>query len=299
MRRRLMQLTAILGLLLGTALPAQAIVNGQPDNGAHPMVGELVFHLPGLTDPRFTDPGAWGRCTGTLVDPDTVVTAGHCTYRVGSSGKDVWFSIDERSDLSVLPPAAEYAPDDNAGRYATAVERLTASDDWHRATAIPHPSYVDLMANHNWADIPFHDVGVLQLDDRLSVPAYGRLPRRGLLDALARANPRKPYTVVGFGSTTPAAQTDLAGGTRRLASTVLVDLDTTVGLVDGQVATFSGSGTPDAGSVCAGDSGGPILHARVITAVVSFNHDLRCSGATGAYRIDQPDDLAFLAPYVD
>jgi len=261
------------------------------------MVGELVFHLPGLADPRFTDPGAWGRCTGTLVDPDTVVTAGHCTYRVGSSGRDVWFSLDERSDLSVLPRAADYAPDDNAGRYDTAVARLTASDDWHRATAIPHPRYVDLMANMNWADIPFHDVGVLQLHDRLSASAYGRLPRRGLLDALARANPRKPYTVVGFGLTTAGAQTELGGGTRRLASTVLVDLDTDVGLVDGQVATFSGAN--NAGGVCAGDSGGPILNARVITAVVSFNHLPGCSGATGAYRIDQPDDLAFLAPYVD
>src|SRR5574339_600632 len=113
MRQCLLLLVAMLGILLGSTLPAQAIVNGQPDNGAHPMVGELLFYLPDEKDPRFDDPGAWGSCTGTLVDTDTVVTAGHCTYDVGrdgastlaggrrgSGGTDVWFTLRETSDIA-------------------------------------------------------------------------------------------------------------------------------------------------------------------------------------------------------
>ena len=34
-----------------------------------------------------------------------------------------------------------------------------------------------------------------------------------------------------------------------------------------------------------------------VVAVVSFGTSTTCSGASGAYRIDQADDLAFLASF--
>jgi hypothetical protein len=45
-----------------------------------------------------------------------------------------------------------------------------------------------------------------------------------------------------------------------------------------------------------GDSGGPIFVSGTTTlvAVVSFRTGSTCSGTSGAYRIDQADDLAFL-----
>ena len=36
--------------MLGWSTPAQAIVNGQPDNGEHPFVGELLFYVPDAID---------------------------------------------------------------------------------------------------------------------------------------------------------------------------------------------------------------------------------------------------------
>ena len=36
---------------------------------------------------------------------------------------------------------------------------------------------------------------------------------------------------------------------------------------------------------------------NVITAVTSYATSSTCSGTTGAYRIDQADDLAFLATF--
>ncbi len=56
------------------------------------------------------------------------------------------------------------------------------------------------------------------------------------------------------------------------------------------------------GGTCFGDSGGPtfddttpaIEAQNIIVAVTSFGMNFNCN-AGGSYRIDQPDDLAFLA----
>jgi secreted trypsin-like serine protease len=50
---------------------------------------------------------------------------------------------------------------------------------------------------------------------------------------------------------------------------------------------------------CFGDSGGPIFIAgtSTIVAVTSFGTNLNCAGTSGAYRIDQADDLAFVATF--
>jgi len=48
-----------------------AITNGQPDGDNHPYVGLLVFD-------DIPDRPAW-RCSGALIAPNVVLTAGHCT----------------------------------------------------------------------------------------------------------------------------------------------------------------------------------------------------------------------------
>lgn len=312
MRLRLLLLAAMLGSLLGSTVPAHALINGQPDNGAHPMVGELLFYLPDENDPRFDDPGAWGSCTGTLVDADTVVTAGHCTYgvgrdrastlaggRSGSGGTDAWFTLSESNDIAdVVPPAQDYAPDDNAGRYAATVAALDASADWHRATAIPHSGYVDIAHAQDVSQIPFHDLGVLELHGGLAAPVYGRLPAAGLLDDVAKGTPGASFTVVGYGLTEAGPNPERGVDARRTATVALMNLNGVNGVGLGEASEFS---KPSTGGVCSGDSGGPIFQGdtTVITAVVSFTTDSTCSGVTGGYRLDQPDDLTFLGTYVN
>ena len=44
-------------------------------------MGFMIFFDP-------TEPG-WFSCTGTLLDADTFLTAGHCTYGIGTDGEEV------------------------------------------------------------------------------------------------------------------------------------------------------------------------------------------------------------------
>jgi hypothetical protein len=299
MRARIVTVLAAVVAVLAFAAPAQAIKNGDPDAGAHPYVGQLLFFDPTAADSRFSDPGGWFNCTGTLVSPTIVVTAGHCTFPEGTNGEptpgntggnDVWISFAEVPDYSILPASSTFAPDDNAGRYDAWSTALNSYTEWVRATAYPHPDYDD-------AAFFEHDLGVLRLSEPVTLARYGELPTVGLLDQLYAANKQQRYTAVGYGLEGAGPKTSFGGDTRRKADLRLVNLNGVGGIGDGVSAKFSNNA--NTGGTCFGDSGGPIFLAgtSVITSVNSYGKNSTCSGTTGAYRIDQPDDLAFLATF--
>jgi hypothetical protein len=285
--------------------PASAITNGVPDNGEHPYVGELLFYVPDEVDSRFNDPGTWFTCSGTLLNSTIVVTAGHCTYAVGlngasttegagtgSGGNDAWINFEEAPDFGILPPSSTFAPDDNAGRYAAWSSALNASPQWHRANAFPHPQF-DPNAFF------LHDAGVLRLTAPIAMGTYGHLPTLGLLNQLFKVKDQL-YTPVGYGLEKSGPKIELGGDTRRKATQVLVNLNGVFGAGKGIAAKFSNNnGVVHRGGTCFGDSGGPILRAgtNVVTSVNSFGISVTCTGSTGAYRLDQPDDLNFLATF--
>jgi hypothetical protein len=294
MRTRILALIAAIVALMAVAAPAQAIKNGVPDANAHPYVGELLFYVPSETDPRFNDPGAWFSCSGTLVSPTIVVTAGHCTFDVGhdgvdgndTGGNDVWISFAEAPDFSILPPSSTFVPDNNEGRYEAWSAALNASTEWHRATAFHHPDFDD-------AAFREHDLGVLEIHEPVNLP-HGQLPTPGLLDTLYARNKQQLYTAVGYGLEGSGPKRSFGGDTRMRADLRLVDLKGVGGIGKGTAAKFSSNAKT--GGTCFGDSGGPIFVAgtSTIVAVVSFGRNLNCAGTSGAYRLDQADDLAFL-----
>ena len=299
MRARILTIAATVIALIAVASPAQAIKGGVPDDGAHPYVGQLLFYDPTAIDPRFDDPGGWFNCSGTLVSPTVVVTAGHCTFGTGtdgeptasgSGGNDVWISFAEEPDYSILPPSTDFVPDDNAGRYDAWSAALNASDEWIRATAYPHPEYDD-------AAFFQHDLGVLVLSEPVTLPEYGQLPTPGLLDTLYEEDKHQPYTAVGYGLEASGPKFSFGGDTRRRAELQLVNLNGVLGAGKGTSAKFSSNA--NTGGTCFGDSGGPIFISGTTTlvAVVSFGTSSTCSGTSGAYRIDQADDLEFLATF--
>lgn len=61
-----------------------------------------------------------------------------------------------------------------------------------------------------------------------------------------------------------------------------------------------GIGRNATGGTCFGDSGGPTFDntsSNLIVAVTSRGQSPNCSGKGGVYRLDQPDDQAFLAGF--
>jgi secreted trypsin-like serine protease len=293
--------------LFAPAMPAQAIVGGAPDAGEHPYVGQLLFYVPTDVDSRFDTPGGWYNCTGTLIDADTVVTAGHCTYAVGDEGEapasplhggnDIWFSVEEVPDYSILPPSSTFVPDRNQERYDTWSAALDSSATWHEAEAtFTHPEYVD-------AAFLLHDVGVVELSEPVQLPEYGTLPEEDYLNKYYSAKAKKDarFESVGYGLEASGPKFSLGGDTRRKATRKLVSFKGAYGYKNIAVM-FSHRGAGTDGGTCFGDSGGPtfdkttpaIEAQNIIVAVTSFGLNYNCN-ASGSYRIDQPDDLAFLA----
>src|SRR5512135_1306865 len=123
-----------LALLLLAALPgaAFAVVFGQPDNGAHPYVATLLFK----------SGGEWWSCSGTLIAPRVVLTAGHCTAEAGMTNEATFVTF--ASPITIAPPGYPNKPRSGNG--------------WIEGEAIPHPLYND------YAEFPrTYDIGIIKL----------------------------------------------------------------------------------------------------------------------------------------
>lgn len=311
--RLALTLLASSALLVATTQPATAIVGGAPDAGEHPYVGQILFFVPDAVDSRFDDPGGWFSCTGTLIDAYTVVTAGHCTYAVGTDGEapadplhggnDAWFSVEEEPDFSILPASSTFVPDRNDDRYQTWSTALDASATWHQtASTFTHPDYVD-------AAFLLHDVAVIKLSEPVLVDGdgdplteFGTLPEADYLDTYysKAAKQRGLFESVGYGLEDSSPKTSFGGNTRRKADRRLVSFKGAYGYKNISVQ-FSHAGRGTTGGTCFGDSGGPtfdistpaLTEQNLIVAITSFGLNYNCN-ASGSYRIDQPDDIAFL-----
>ena len=211
-------------------------------------------------------------------------------------GNDIWFSVEEAPDYSILPPSSGFVPDRNEERYDAWSTALDASPTWYGAEAAStHPDYVD-------AQFLLHDLGVFTLSEPIDLDEYGALPEVGYLDAYAgRAKATALFESVGYGLKDSSPKSSAGGDTRRKADRRLISFQGAYGLRDIAVK-FSHSGARGAnGGTCFGDSGGPTFDitgspdgtGNVIVAVTSFGANLNCN-ASGSYRIDQLDDLAFI-----
>lgn len=234
------------------------VTNGELDGAAHPAVVLLLMEVGGKP--------AW-RCSGTLVTPTVVLTAGHCT---GEPREVSGIRIFTESDVENGDNSYPY-------RGRNSVEaRAWAS----------HPAYTN-------AAFYLHDVGMIRLAKAVDLPAaaYGKLPTRDQLDALKPSNSTR-FTAVGYGlqKINPAqVENDLI---RMKAEPHLLQINT------GFTGDFSVllSNNAHTGGTCFGDSGGPnfIGSSNVVGGVTSFGINGNCAGTGGVYRVDRSDALNWL-----
>lgn len=295
--RMLLAGAAGLATLAATAGPAAAIKYGEPDNGEHPYVGIMLAYTWADLDEdgEQTDDelfASW-RCTGTQMDADTFLTAGHCTY--GADAVAIWYG----DDVDHLT-GEDYRTFDLGKKNA----------DAYSYTAISHPDYDDY-------GFYLHDVGVVDevvLNAGTSFDTYGQLPELGYWDEQLALNKkfRDSYATVGYGlqwATPTRGKSDPPKGSNaRQDEALWIKLKAGGELVNnrqfnagkGQDAYVVLSSNANTGGTCSGDSGGPtfIDGTTTVVAVTSFGMNETCAGSSGVYRIDTADDLAWLGQFI-
>jgi hypothetical protein len=297
-RRSLLVATIVLALLVGSAGIAYAITNGQPDAGAHPYVALLVF---GQETPDGFVP--WWRCSGALIAPDVILTAGHCTD--GATGARVWFdegpvewgTMDMTGDICVDEngdPATGYpCTGDAAGTPFTNPLYRSEENPYGGGNGLPAFSY--------------RDVGIVVLGEEMDVGGLAELPTPGLVDTLEN---KAAVDLVGYGVQyqaqipgkylpQPPPYYRWAGPRVRLYAPSEMVSGKFVHSAEFMRLALNPGG--DSGGTCFGDSGGPDLMGGTDTvlAVNSYVTNVNCSGVGYSSRVDIPEVLEWIEEFLE
>lgn len=251
---------------------AYAITWGEPDNGEHPNVGTLLFVQNGV---------GYYSCTGTLIAPKVMLTAGHCVEEFGNIN-DVTYVRFEENALEGI------------GNYGSLQKWL--DKEWLAVdTVIPHPLYDD------FSGFPYtYDVGLVILKKPVNRKIeFATLPPLGFLETLI-GQQSNDFTAVGYGvqsTLKPFAQDDYERykGTVRLIE--VNSMLTGKGYSSAKFTNNPGTG----GGTCYGDSGGPTFFqdTNMTVSVTSFgwgsNH---CVGNDYNFRLDTSAAQDFIGPYL-
>lgn len=259
--RRLLRLVplavvlAVLGLAVGSP-QAGAITNGTLDT-THSNVGLMYLNdIPVLS---------LGMCTGTLIAPDKLLVAGHCTgtlTAVGITPEQVSVSFD---------PTYRLTPE---GVIET--DTHFAVKGWWT-----HPGYSFGMNNSTVRIVD--DVGVIQLKRPVSGATPADLPPAGFLDERAAKGGLvgQEFTNVGYG---------MNGLDRSFASPQvnwIWDLQREVSSTP--FKSLTPNNLMQFGGACQGDSGGPRFFGDSnLEVAVSSSGDMVCGLEDSSQRLDTP-----------
>ena len=280
MRHKILAGLAAVGLMAMTVGHAAAITNNYQQDNTHDFVGLMV---------ALDDQGEFlWRCSGSLIDSTTFVTAGHCTAEPAAAAR-IYFQQDAGANYD---PALGYDP---VSGYPDACLQPAMCRE---------ASTVANFGFDEFASFPdTHDAGVVVLDAPFTPPSghYGSLAPAGTLDPLFNKKGLQDRTFLasGYGLSYSSPVGVVSFRSRLMGYGTLVN---TVSANNGGFNLQTNGNGKGKGGTCSGDSGGPIFYpanSNQIVAVTSFGLNSYCRGVDFSYRVDRTAVQDWIASFQD
>src|SRR5438093_6280928 len=260
---RLLAAATVLVILL-IAAPAAAVIGGTSDT-ANKYANAGVLQLKVGTD--------WfDFCSGTLVRPNVVLTAAHCTDFLVDVGPDGFGP----ADLRISFDPAGSAP-------CSTVDKIVVNPAWFQAG----PCFGN---SKNACLSPGHEDIALVFLTAPAAPTPAPIAGAGYLDTLNLKS--ETFTVVGYG--TDAFITGSAASPKAITIFDGIRSYRDVSAIPATDA-FPDRFLKITKGVCFGDSGGPLFHGGTVVAINTWTFSYRCDGPNLEYRVDSAPAQAFLA----